>query len=104
MAFRAKTPDERCGGCSSVQRDVLYFRRDAVSRRKRTNFMVIGEEAGRRFPGGEQPPEEVVDSALAALDRGRNLVVPRLVNKFAVVSQKFAPRTFVAGLIAKMSR
>ncbi len=71
----------------------------------RTNFVNIGARQGRhRFPGGPQPPEEVVDEALKQLQRGGGLVVPRFVNKASVFSQRFLPRGTVAKLLAKMSK
>lgn len=71
----------------------------------RTNFVNIGARQGRRkFPGGPQPPNEVVDEALKRLRRGGGLAVPRFVNKASVFSQRFFPRGTVARLLAKMSR
>lgn len=71
----------------------------------RTNFVNIGARHGRhRFPGGPQPPEEVVDAALRRLDRGGGLVVPRFVNKASIFSQRFFPRSAFAKLLGKMSR
>ena len=71
----------------------------------RTNFVNIGAKEGRhKFPGGPQPPEEVVDDALHQLDAGGGLVIPRLGNKISVFSQRFLPRTAIAKLLARMSR
>ena len=71
----------------------------------RTNFVNIGARQGRhKFPGGPQPPEEVVEDALKQLQRGGGLVVPRFINKASVFSQRFLPRGVVAKLLAKMSR
>lgn len=71
----------------------------------RTNFVNIGARHGRhRFPGGGQPPEEVVEEAIRQLERGGGLVVPRFVNKASVFSQRFLPRGTVAKLLARMSR
>ncbi|HZT70774.1 MAG TPA: SDR family oxidoreductase [Terriglobia bacterium] len=62
----------------------------------RTNFFEAGNYGVRSIPGGLQPPEEVVDEALKALDAGGGLVVPRLLNKFTVAVQRFLPRALVA--------
>ena len=71
----------------------------------RTNFVNIGAREGRyRFPGGPQPPEEVVDDALKQLQRGGGLVVPRFANKASIFSQRFLPRETVARLLARMSK
>jgi uncharacterized protein len=71
----------------------------------RTNFVNIGAREGRhRFPGGPQPPEEVVEDALKQLQRGGGLVVPRFVNKASIFSQRFLPRETVAKLLARMSK
>jgi uncharacterized protein len=71
----------------------------------RTNFVNVGARQGRhRFPGGPQPPEEVVDSALKQLQRGGGLVVPRFVNKASIFSQRFLPRSSFVKLLAKMSK
>lgn len=71
----------------------------------RTNFVNIGAREGRhRFPGGPQPPEQVVDDALQQLQRGGGLVVPRFVNKASIFSQRFLPRETVAKLLARMSK
>ena len=71
----------------------------------RTNFVNIGAREGRhKFPGGPQPPEEVVNDALKQFQRGGGLVVPRFVNKASVFSQRFLPRETVAKLLAKMSK
>lgn len=71
----------------------------------RTNFVNIGARHGRhRFPGGGQPPEEVVDEALKQLQNGGGLVVPRFVNRASIFCQRFLPRGLVARLVGKMSR
>ena len=71
----------------------------------RTNFVNIGAREGRhRFPGGPQPPEEVVEDALRQLQRGGGLVVPRFLNKASVFSQRFLPRGTVVKLLARMSK
>ena len=70
----------------------------------RTNFFEAGNFGVRDIPGGMQPPEEVVDAALQALDRGGGLVVPRLLNKSLVFVQRFIPRETVAKLAARIFR
>ncbi len=71
----------------------------------RTKFVNIGAREGRhRFPGGPQPPEEVVLDALDKLQRGGGLVVPRIVNKASIFAQRFLPRETVAKLLARMSK
>jgi short-subunit dehydrogenase len=71
----------------------------------RTNFVNVGARQGRhKFPGGPQPPEEVVNEALKKLRHGGGLVVPRFVNKASVFSQRFLPRETIAKLLARMSK
>jgi short-subunit dehydrogenase len=64
------------------------------------------EDASKRkkFPGGEQSYEDVVTSALRALDRGGGLVIPGAVNKFAAFAERLIPRSQVARLIKKISK
>lgn len=64
------------------------------------------ENSGERkkFPGGEQTHEEVVNEALRAFDRGGGLVIPGAVNKFAAFAERFVPRSKMARLIKKMSK
>lgn len=71
----------------------------------RTNFVNVGAREGRhRFPGGPQPPEEVVMDALDKLERGGGLVVPRFSNKASIFVQRLLPRETVAKLLARMSK
>lgn len=71
----------------------------------RTNFVNIGAREGRhRFPGGPQPPKEVVMDALDKLQRGGGLVVPRFVNQASIFAQRFLPRETVAKVLARMSK
>ena len=64
------------------------------------------ENSGERkkFPGGEQTHEEVVNEALRTFDRGGGLVIPGAVNKFAAFAERFVPRSKVARLIKKISK
>jgi uncharacterized protein len=70
----------------------------------RTNFFVSGNYQRHSLPGGMQAPEAVVRSALKALDRQGGLVVPRLINKLSVVSQRLLSRRRVAKIAAQMFR
>ncbi len=70
----------------------------------KTNFFEASGYGRPAFPGGLQAPEEVVEAGLRALDRGKGLVVPRLVNKFGVFAQRFAPRELVLKVVARMFR
>ena len=70
----------------------------------RTNFFEAGNYGVRNLPGGLQDPNEVVEDALRTLDRGGGLVVPRLLNKLAVVVQRFMPRAMVARIAARAFR
>jgi short-subunit dehydrogenase len=58
----------------------------------------------KKYPGGEQTHEDVVDEALKKLDRGGGLVIPGGVNKFAVFAGRFIPRSKVAKLIKNISK
>lgn len=70
----------------------------------RTNFFKAGNYGVRNIPGGMQEPDEVVATALKALDQGGGLVVPRLLNKLSVVVQRFIPRQTVAKFAAMAFR
>lgn len=70
----------------------------------KTNFFQASQYGPSRFPGGLQAPEEVVEAALVALDRGSGLVVPRLLNKFTLFVQRFVPRSWVTRITAKLFR
>lgn len=58
----------------------------------------------KKFPGGEQTHEDVVNEALRAFDRGRGLVIPGAINKFAAFAERFIPRSQVARLIKRISK
>ena len=64
------------------------------------------ENSGERkkFPGGEQAHEDVVNEAMRTLDRGGGLVIPGAMNKFAAFAERFIPRSKVARLIKKISK
>lgn len=70
----------------------------------RTNFFQASQYGTRKFPGGLQAPEEVVEAALKALDCGSGLVVPRVLNKFTVFVQRFVPRSWVVRTTAGLFR
>lgn len=70
----------------------------------RTNFFEAGQYGIREFPGGLQAPEKVVEAGLKALDRDGGLAVPRLLNKLSVFSQRFAPRSLVTKVAARIFR
>jgi short-subunit dehydrogenase len=58
----------------------------------------------KKFPGGEQTHEDVVNEALRKLDRGGGLVIPGAINKFAAFAERFIPRGKVAKLIKNISK
>ena len=58
----------------------------------------------KKFPGGEQSHEDVVNEALQALDRGGGLVIPGAMNKFAAFAVRCVPRSKVARVIKKLSK
>ena len=58
----------------------------------------------KKFPGGEQSHEDVVNEALRALDRSGGLVIPGAMNKFAAFAVRCVPRSKVARLIKKLSK
>lgn len=60
-----------------------------------TNFFQASQYGERKLPGGIQSAEDVVSAALKQLDRGGGLVIPRFLNKFGVVVQRFIPRSWV---------
>jgi short-subunit dehydrogenase len=70
----------------------------------KTNFLVAGHYGMQRTPGGLQDPNEVVEAALARLDQGGGLEVPRLLNKLTVFIQRFVPRRTVIRLAAGIFR
>jgi short-subunit dehydrogenase len=63
----------------------------------------IGKER-KKYPGGEQSHEDVVNEALRKLDRGGGLVIPGAINKFAAFAERFIPRSKVARLIKNISK
>ncbi len=69
-----------------------------------TNFFDNSQYSKRDFPGGLQAPEEVVAVGLRALDRGRSLAIPRLINRLMVFSLRLAPRRLVAQQAGDMFR
>jgi uncharacterized protein len=58
----------------------------------------------KKFPGGEQAHEDVVDQTLRLLNAGGGLLIPGFVNKFANLAQRFFPRRLVTKGVGKMSR
>ena len=58
----------------------------------------------KKFPGGEQAHQDVVNQALRKLDRGGGLVIPGGINKFAAFAERFIPRSKVAKLIKNISK
>jgi short-subunit dehydrogenase len=70
----------------------------------RTNFFVASRYGLRNLPGGMQAPEAVVEAALAALERGGGLVVPRLINKLSITVQRLMPRELVTKFAARIFR
>ncbi len=60
--------------------------------------------ARKKFPGGEQTHEFIVNEALRALERGGGLIIPGGVNKFAAFAERFVPRSKIARLITKISK
>jgi short-subunit dehydrogenase len=70
----------------------------------RTNFFQASQYGTKNFPGGLEAPEEVIEAALKALERGGGLVVPRLMNKAGVFLQRFVPRSWVAKISAGLFR
>lgn len=68
----------------------------------RTNFHVASNYGRPPLPGGMQDPEPVVRAALAALDRGGGTVVPGLLNKLSLFSQRLIPRRLVSKVTARI--
>ncbi len=68
----------------------------------RTEFFRAGQYQRHDMPGGLQPPEEVVAQALKKLDRGGGLVVPRLVNKLSIASERLATRGMVTRMAGRL--
>jgi short-subunit dehydrogenase len=54
-----------------------------------------------RLPGGRQPAEEVVESALKKIEAQGGLVVPRLVNKIMAFSNRLMPVQTSAKIVAR---
>lgn len=68
----------------------------------RTNFHVASNYGRPPLPGGMQDPESVVAAALRALDRGGGTIVPGLLNKLGLVSQRLVPRRLVTKVTARV--
>jgi short-subunit dehydrogenase len=62
------------------------------------------EDSQSGFPGGPQPAEELVEEALAQIERGGGLVVPRLINKAMAFSNRLMPLHISAKVIARATR
>lgn len=69
-----------------------------------TNFFRASGYGRPKLPGGIQPPEEVVAAALEALDSRGGLVVPRLLNRLGVFTQRFLPRSLVLKIAGHIFR
>ncbi|MGA2982726.1 MAG: SDR family oxidoreductase [Terriglobia bacterium] len=69
-----------------------------------TNFFDAGQFSKIEFPGGLQSPEEVVEVALRAFERGRSLAVTRFINRLMIFVQRLAPRRLVAQKAGDMFR
>lgn len=69
-----------------------------------TNFFEASQYQRRSFPGGLQPPAQVVEAALEGLERGGGLVTPRLLNKMSVFVQRLVPRSLVMKATASIFR
>lgn len=65
---------------------------------------VISGSERKKFPGGEQSHQGIVDASLEKLERGGGLVIPGAVNKFAAFAERFVPRGKIARLITKISK
>jgi len=73
--------------------------------RIRSKSRSTGEQgSGWKWPDGKQDREDIVNSALKALESGGGLVVPGLLNKFTIFVQRFIPRSVVPKLTGKLSR
>jgi short-subunit dehydrogenase len=73
--------------------------------RIRSKSRSTGEQGhGWKWPDGKQDREDIVHSALIALENGGGLVVPGLLNKFTIFAQRFIPRSVVPKLTGKFSR
>ncbi len=68
----------------------------------RTNFHIASGYGRPPLPGGMQGPEPVVRAALAALERGGGMVVPGIMNKLSLVSQRLIPRRLVTKVAARI--
>jgi short-subunit dehydrogenase len=53
---------------------------------------------------GATTPDEVVAASLAALDRGKLIVIPGLKDRIAVGAQRFVPRSWVRRIAAELFR
>lgn len=63
--------------------------------RTETDFHETAGAKAYRAPGGEQTADEVVAESLAALDRGRSLVITGRRNRFLAGLQQIMPRRLV---------
>jgi hypothetical protein len=69
-----------------------------------TNFFEAAQLSKRKFPGGLEAPEDVVEVGLRALERGRSLAVTRFINRLMIFAQRLAPRRLVARQAAAIFR
>jgi short-subunit dehydrogenase len=63
-----------------------------------------GVSSRSRFPGGQQPAEEVVEEALQRIDGKGGLVVPRPINKVMAFANRLMPLAVSARIVARAMR
>ena len=66
-----------------------------------TNFFAVAG-AGTPPPQVTQTPEEVVETALRALDKGQAVVISGWINWLMVASERLAPRSLVAKIAGRL--
>ncbi|MGO8789235.1 MAG: hypothetical protein ACLQVL_17870 [Terriglobia bacterium] len=69
-----------------------------------TNFFDAGQFSKRDFHGGLQSPEEVVEVALRAFDKGQRLAVTRFIDRLMLFAQRLVPRGLVVRQAGNMFR
>lgn len=68
-----------------------------------TEFQEVAGTGSAEGAFGYRTPEQVVDAALRALERGRPTVVPGIENAAATWATRALPRSFVAGVLKRIA-
>jgi hypothetical protein len=69
-----------------------------------TEFATVAGWSGLSHRLGSQPPEEVARKAVAALFRGRRVIVPSRKGAFLLSLERFVPTSMILAILEKSQR